>query len=92
MFPALREWMLQNTPVADFDPVLSALDLANALTAGAADRELCISRGQLERQMLLQHFTHHYEMITGSLATWRQFPDWTDESSLPAWVVQGRAA
>ena len=88
----LRQWMLANAIDMDFDPLLWSVDLLNVATGGVAGRELCISREHLEKQMLLQHFMQHYAMITGSLSTWRQFADWTNEPSLPAWVVNGRAA
>jgi hypothetical protein len=74
---------------AGLDPVLAGISLANALSAGAAARELCLSREQLEQRMLVQHFMQHYEMVVGSLLTWRQIPDWTDPSALPAWVLSG---
>jgi hypothetical protein len=72
-----------------FDPVSAYISLANALTGGLAREELCISREQLERGFLIQHFMQHYQMIVGSLMTWRQIPDWLDRAALPRWVVTG---
>ena len=70
-------------------PILSGLNLFNALTANLPDRWLCLSREQLEITMLVQHFMQHYEMVTGSLLTWRQIGDWFDEASMPSWVKSG---
>lgn len=75
-----------------FDPVYVYVSLANALTGGSAARELCISREQLDKRFLMQHFIEHYNTIVGSLLTWRQIPDWLDEKALPAWVVTGRSS
>jgi hypothetical protein len=71
------------------DPVLSYVYAANALTGGYAAQTLCISLEQLEKAFLAQHFRQHYETVLGSLATWRRFPDWLDENSLPVWVKSG---
>ncbi len=85
---------LQKLPLrlGAFDPVRSYISLANALTGGLAARELCISREQLDKLLLVQHFMEHYQTIVGSLLTWRQFPDWLDTSALPEWVITGRSS
>jgi hypothetical protein len=75
-----------------FDPIYLYVSLANALTGGAAAREFCISRDQLDKRFLIQHFMEHYNTIVGSLLTWRQIPDWLDEGALPDWVVSGRSS
>jgi hypothetical protein len=80
------------TGLNSFDPVSAYVSLANLFTGGWAAEDFCISREQLEKDMLLQHFTQHYELIVGSLLTWRQIPDWLDSSSLPDWVKSGRSA
>lgn len=72
-----------------FDPLLTYIWLANQLTGGAAAQQFCISKEQLEKEMLVQHFMEHYNMITGSLLTWREIPDWLDEAKLPPWVIHG---
>lgn len=72
-----------------FDPLLTYIDVANLLTGGEAARRFCISREQLEKEMLVQHFMQHYQMIVGSLLTWRQIPDWLDSAHLPPWVMNG---
>ena len=83
--------LLQQTSRAapGFDPIFGYVDLVNALTGGRAAEDLCISRVQLEKDMLVQHFMQHYTLITGSLMTWRQVPDWLSPE-LPAWVLSGR--
>jgi hypothetical protein len=80
------------TPVDSFDPVYGFISLVNALTANQAARQLCISREQLEKDFLAQHFMQHYVTIVGSLLTWRQIPDWLDDAALPRWVVTGRSS
>lgn len=74
------------------DPLRSYIAIANILTGGLAAKDFCISREQLEKDMLVQHFAQHYRLIIGSLLTWRQIPDWLDASSLPEWVTTGRIA
>jgi len=76
-------------PNADFDPVSTYVSLANRLTGGLAARELCISREQLEKDFLAQHFMQHYQMIVGSVLTWRRIRDWLDSQRLPDWVITG---
>lgn len=74
-----------------FDPVFGYISLANLLTGGAAARELCISRERLEKDFLFKHYIEHYQMIAGSLLTWRQIPNWLDAARLPDWIRTGRA-
>lgn len=79
-------------PDASFDPIYEYIGVANALTGGWAGERLCISREELDKRFLIQHFMQHYNTIMGSLLTWRQIPDWTDEAALPQWVLTGRAS
>ena len=74
------------------DPVLPMVGLVDAVTGGLARRAFCISRRQIEKRLLLVHFLQHYNAILGSLQTWRQIPDWLDETTLPPWVVSGDSA
>jgi hypothetical protein len=74
------------------DPVYSYIRLMNLLTDGQAQEKLCISRDQLDKRFLLQHFVQHYETLAGALFTWRQIPDWLDTPALPRWVVTGRSS
>lgn len=76
----------------NFDPLLGSIRLANVLSGGIAARDFCISKEQLEKNMLLQHFRQHYQMLLGSLFTWRQVADWQDPERLPSWVVTGTSA
>lgn len=80
------------TAVDSFDPVYGFVSLINSLTANQAAQQLCISREQLEKDFLAQHFIQHYVTIVGSLLTWRQIPDWLDSNALPHWVVRGQSA
>jgi hypothetical protein len=74
------------------DPLSAYVSMINAATANVAASQWCISRKQLEQDMLLQHFSQHYRMITGSLQTWRHVPNWLDAKALPAWVLTGRSS
>jgi hypothetical protein len=71
------------------DPVFGSIALLNWLTGGLAARELCISRDDLEKEFLVQHFMQNYDLITGSLQTWRQISNWLDRAALPEWVIAG---
>jgi hypothetical protein len=75
--------------VNGFDPVTTSVDLVNLLTGGLATQELCISREQLAKDFLVQHFMQHYQMVTSSLLTWRQYPNWLDPTTLPEWIIKG---
>jgi hypothetical protein len=78
------------TSVGGLDPVYAYVDAANFLSGGLSSQTLCISREQLDRDFLLQHFMQHYQTIAGSLGTWRVIPDWLDDARLPDWVLRGR--
>jgi hypothetical protein len=75
-----------------FDPVYGVVSLANFVSAGLAAEQLCISRETLDKQFLVQHFRQHYQTVVGSLLTWRQIDDWTNDAALPTWVVTGQSA
>ena len=72
------------------DPVYGYIDFMNLLTNGQSRKKLCISKEQLNKKFLVQHFMQHYGTLAGALFTWRQIPDWLDNSRLPQWVVTGR--
>jgi hypothetical protein len=76
--------------VGPFDPISTYVTIANQLTGGIAAEELCISREQLEKDFLVQHFMQHYQMLTGALLTWRRIPDWLDRDALPKLIITGR--
>lgn len=80
------------TSADSFDPVYGFISLINTLTSNQAAKQLCISREQLEKDFLAQHFIQHYATIVGSLLTWRQIPNWLDAAALPEWVVTGKSA
>jgi hypothetical protein len=75
---------------SDVDPVYAFIWLANVLTGGQAAQQLCLSRDELDKQLLVKHFMQHYQTIAGALHTWRQIPDWlAGEDKLPQWIVKG---
>jgi hypothetical protein len=80
------------TSFGTFDPVYATVSLANMLTANAAAQQFCISKEQVEKDFLAQHFTQHYTTIVGSLLTWRQIPNWLDAGALPDWIITGRSS
>jgi hypothetical protein len=86
----IRNTLGRMTPrLGGFDPIFSYISLVNLLAGKQIADKLCISREQLEKQMLVQHFMQHYDMIVNSLLTWRQIPDWLDSQALPDWVIRG---
>lgn len=90
LFAPLRQAVRPAGQPDGFDPVFTFIALANVLSGGRAAQDLCISRDRLETDMLLQHFQQHYDLISGSLVTWRSVSDWLDRSAIPDWVLQGR--
>ena len=73
------------------DVVQAFINAANMVTSGAAARSLGLSRKQLHKNFLVAQFAQQYNLVAGSLAAWRQIPDWLDREQLPDWVVWGRA-
>ena len=71
------------------DPVYAYIAAANTLTGGQAADMMGISREQLDKRFLLQHFTQHNQTLLGSLLTWRQIPNWLNTAALPDWVRTG---
>jgi hypothetical protein len=80
---------LPSFQLGHFDPVYAYVSLANLVTGGQAGDMMCISREQLDKRFLLQHFTQHYQTILGTLLTWRQVPNWLDSARLPIFVLSG---
>ena len=76
--------------VGPFDPISTYVTVANQITGGLAAEELCISRRQLEKDFLVQHFMQHYQMLSGALMTWRRIPNWRDREALPKPIITGR--
>ena len=75
--------------IGGFDPVTAYLSLANALSAGISAEQLCISMDTIEKQMLLENFIQHYDLIVGSIVTWRQTQNWLDPRQLPQQAISG---
>jgi len=71
------------------DPVQAYIALANGLSGGAAGEHFGISKTELERFFLIQHFQQHYQMVTGAIATYRGVADWLAAGSLPQWIRTG---
>jgi hypothetical protein len=78
--------------LGSFDPVLTYISALNTITGGVAAENYCISKEQLDKTFLLQHFLQHYETAVGSLLTWRRVRDWLDEDSVPEWAKTGRSS
>ena len=76
----------------DIDPLIASITLANLFSGGRAAEDFCVSKEQLEKDMLVQHFRQHYQMLLGSLFTWRQIADWQDADGLPEWVISGTSS
>jgi hypothetical protein len=90
-FESIASFLPAGATELSFDPVLTYISLANLFTGGLASAELSISKEELEREFLVQHFNQHYEMATGALLTYRQIPSWLDAANLPLWVINGIA-
>ena len=78
--------------LGSLDPVATYIFLVNTLTGGYAAEQFCVSKTQLEKTFLLQHFMQHYDTVIGSLLTWRQIRNWLNEREIPAWVISGRSS
>lgn len=90
-FGPLRDVLERAAPrVPNFDPVTAYINLVNLLTGGLAAEEFCASLETLEKDpMLLTHFTEHYQLITGALATWRHVQNWLDREEVPEGIKEG---
>jgi hypothetical protein len=73
----------------DFDPVTAYISAADALSAGISAEQLCISMETIEKEMLRQNFMQHYDLIVGSIVTWRQTQNWLDPAQLPEQAIWG---
>jgi hypothetical protein len=94
-FSASMQTGLKQLPLlgSDIDPIYASAWLANVLTGGQAAQQLCFSRDELDKFILVKHFMQHYNTIAGALHTWRQIPDWlAGDANLPQWVVEGRSS
>ncbi len=92
MRPIKEFWDKMPLTNRTFDPVFPTVWLLNQMTFGQAAK-MGISREKIIKEALFHHFLQHYQMIVGSLQTWRQVRDWTaGEEDLPAWVVSGKSS
>jgi hypothetical protein len=73
---------------AAFDPIDTMIGLSEALR-GPGGGVAGLTRSGVQKELLVRHFMQHYQMIVGSLLTWRQLPDWSDEALIPSWVATG---
>lgn len=96
LFEPMRRAMgpvLERVPLlaGELDPVYAYIEITNLLSGGLTKEALCISREQLDKDFLVQHYLQHYQTIAGSLATWRLIPDWLAADRLPEWVRRGKS-
>lgn len=75
--------------VPDVDPISAYITAANLATGGLAGTQLGISKEQLEKRMLVQHFMQHHEMLLHSLSVWRSIATWGEPDSLPEFCHRG---
>jgi hypothetical protein len=90
LFSPVRGLLERLSPhVNNFDLATAFISVADALSAGISAEQLCISMETVEKNMLLQNFMQHYELIVGSLVIWRQTRDWLDPAQLPEQAILG---
>jgi hypothetical protein len=82
---------LERLPLTDvgFDPVLGPVRWLNLLTGNRAAEELCISREQVEKEILAKDAQVTQLGALGSRQTWLRVPDWLDREAIPDWVRRG---
>jgi hypothetical protein len=86
----MRDTLEKLSPsIGSFDPLTAYMTLAETVSSGISAEQLCISLDTIEKQMLLQNFLQHYDLIVGSIVTWRQTQDWLDPRQLPAQAITG---
>ena len=97
---AARRWTrplkeaLDRAPLPDvgFDPVLGSIRLLNLVTCGRAATELCISKEQVEKEILAKDAQGMRQITLAARQTWLEVPDWLDPGAVPPWVARGEAA
>jgi len=77
---------------AQVRPVFNGIRLANFLSGGLAKRELSLSKERVLELVTAIHALDTYHFALGTVETWNQIADWTDEKSLPIWVKEGRSS
>ena len=76
-FSASMQAGLKQLPLlgSDIDLIYASAWLANVDRRSAA-QQLCLSRDELDKFILVKHFMQHYNAIAGALHTWRQILNW----------------
>lgn len=75
-----------------FDPVFGFVGWLNLMTGNRAATELCISREQIDKEILAKDARAAQQAVLAARQTWLQVPDWLDSGEIPSWVVRGEAA
>lgn len=97
---AARRWTqplkqaLDSVPLPDvgFDPLLGSIQLLNLLTGGRAASELCISKEQLEKEILAKDATGMRQITVAARQNWLQVPNWLDSKAIPPFIARGEAS
>lgn len=90
--PVRRALEAFSLPGVGFDPVLGSIELLNLLTGNRAATELCISKEQVEKEILAKHARGMLQITLAARQTWLQVPDWLDRDAIPPWVARGEVA
>ncbi|HVT19297.1 MAG TPA: hypothetical protein VHQ90_24350 [Thermoanaerobaculia bacterium] len=75
-----------------FDPLLGALRLLNLATGGKAADELCLSKEELEKQIVAKDAVTLRGALLGTRQIWLRVPNWLDPVDIPRWVLAPGAA
>ena len=76
-------------PNIGFDPILGSFQLLNLLTGNRAADELCISKEQVEKEILAKDAQGMQQATLSTRQIWLQVPDWLDPKAIPGRVVRG---
>lgn len=90
--PVRRALEGTSLPNAGFDPVLTSIQLLNLLTGNRAATELCISKEQVEKEILGKDAVGMQQITLAARQNWLQVPDWLDGDAIPPWVARGEVA
>ena len=72
------------------DPVLTPVELLNRATGQIPAKHFGISKDAFVLDLMLEHFSAVYQLLSGAALTYCMVEDWTaPESSLPRWVQTG---
>ena len=71
-------------------PVLTPVELLNRATGQIPAKHFGISKDAFVLDLMLEHFSAVYQLLSGAALTYCMVEDWTaPESSLPRWVQTG---